>query len=115
MTTRLCDIIHRLGANIPQQRVCTCRQLITRCCVLPDPLAELVTASFMCRTGICLPLVCKAFRRALLDMQHVGLWGTAAPLSCVAQHVMPATPDRWILLQEWLELRGPTIRALHIE
>ena len=80
-----------------------------------DVIAELVASSLMCRTGICLSLVCRAFRCALLDMQHVSLWGTAAPLSCVAQHVMPATPDRWVLLQEWLELRGPTIRALHIE
>ena len=80
-----------------------------------DVIAELVASSLMDRTGICLPLVCRAFRCALLDMQHVSLWGTAAPLSCVAQHVMPATPDRWVLLQEWLELRGPTIRALHIE
>lgn len=78
-------------------------------------LADLNYISHACRTGICLPLVCRAFRSALLDRQHISLWGTVAPLSCVAQHVMPATPDRWILLQEWLELRGPTIRALHIE
>ena len=89
--------------------------LLTSSTVLQNPFAELITAICMCRTGICLPLVCRAFRSALLDRQHVGLWGTVAPLSCVAQHVMPATPDRWILLQEWLELRGPTIRALHIE
>jgi hypothetical protein len=68
----------------------------------------------LCRTGICLPLVCKAFRSTLLDMQDVNLWGTVAPLSCVPQHVMPASPDRWFLLEEWLEACGPAIRILHI-
>ena len=48
-------------------------------------------------------------------MQDVSLWGTVDPLSCVPQHVMPASPNRWFLLEEWLEACGPAIRTLHIK
>lgn len=64
---------------------------------------------------MCLPLVCKAFRSALLDMQDVRLWGTVAPLSCIPHHVVPTSPDSWFLLNKWLEARGPAIRTLHVK
>jgi hypothetical protein len=69
----------------------------------------------LCRTGICLPLVCKAFRGALLDVRHVRLWGTVTPLRCIPQHLMPTSPDRWTGLEKWLEERGPAMRTLQIK
>ena len=70
------------------------------------------------RTGICLPFVCKAFRSALLDLQHARLWATVAPLRCVEQRSLDdgATITRkWKLsLQQWVQARAAAMRVLHI-
>ncbi len=70
------------------------------------------------RTGICLPFVCKAFRSALLDLQHARLWATVAPLRCVEQHLLDdgaiITPEWKLSLQQWMQARATAMRVLQI-
>ena len=65
--------------GFPQLALCQ-DQLNTRCISL-------------CRTGICLPFVCRDFRDALQDLQHVQLWGNVAPLRCTRDHVYSVKPS----------------------
>lgn len=74
------------------------------------------TVFYLHRTGVCLPFVCKDFRIALLDLQHVRLWGTVAPHRCVYERYVSIgdTPERTLSLQQWLQARATAMRVLHI-
>jgi hypothetical protein len=62
--------------------------------------------------------VCKDFRNALLDLQHVRLWGTVAPLCCVQEHVFGIDfnpPERMQSFRQWLHARASAMRVLRIK
>jgi hypothetical protein len=97
---------HRAAANASD---------ITTCCVMISTYDLTISSSH--RTGICLQFVCKDFRSALQDLQHVRLWGIVDPMRCVSEHafeVRAITPERTLSLREWLQARAAAVRALHI-
>jgi hypothetical protein len=87
---------------------------------MPRHHSDDVTQVLTCRSGICLPFVCKAFRSVLQDLQHARLWGTISPFYYILppdkyRYSSQIKPERWLALRNWLETRANGMYALHIK
>ena len=85
----------------------------------PDIILD-VTHVLTCRSGICLPFVCKALRSALQDLQNARLWGTISPFYYILppdkyRYSSKIKPERWLALRDWLQTRATSMQALHIK